>query len=321
MSKGNLFLGFARGKVGDVVFSRANGEQLTRARNRAPRNPQSALQMLQRVCMKTSSTAYSMFRPLTDHSFQGLAQGTPSQSRFTELNIARMRQQLAQEIESGNPEDILTSTETNFAAKQNTLPMMRDYQLSEGTLPSVIPFYDSNFASMPVPDALISSEFTYQQICDKLGLERGDQLTFILFACDDREDYITGEFNQMRYARIILEPNDGDMTSAFINPDTGAVNKPNVKNEGNVLFTYGNGFMSYVFPGTGWQKNTAHALCGTAIITSRHTGGVWQRSNSSIVLAPASALQWDHNVALLSDAIYSYLTDESSTLYLNQAEI
>ena len=28
MSKGNLFLGFGRGKVGDVVFSRLNGEQV-----------------------------------------------------------------------------------------------------------------------------------------------------------------------------------------------------------------------------------------------------------------------------------------------------
>lgn len=316
-----MFLGFARGKVGDVVFSRANGEQLTRARNRAPRNPQSALQMLQRVCMKTSSTAYSMFRPLTDHSFQGLAQGTPSQSRFTELNIAKMRQQLAQEIESGNPEDILTSTATNFAAKQNTLPMMRDYQLSEGTLPSVIPYYDNNFPVIPLTGATASSEFTYAEICAKLGLERGDQLTFIILACDDREDYVTGEFNQMRYARVILEPNDGDMTSAFIDPDTETVNKPNVKNEGDIRFSYGNGILQYIFFGTGWVKNTAHALCGTGVITSRHTGGVWQRSNSSIVLAPASALQWDHDVALLSDAIYSYLTDASSTLYLNQAEI
>lgn len=321
MSKGNMFLGFARGKVGDVVFSRANGEQLTRARNRAPRNPQSALQMLQRVCMKTSSTAYSMFRPLTDHSFQGLAQGTPSQSRFTELNIAKMRQQLAQEIESGNPEDILESTATNFAAKQNTLPMMRDYQLSEGTIPSVIPSFSGNFPAIPVPGALVSSEFTYAEICEKLGLERGDQLTFIILACDDREDYVTGEFNQMRYARVILEPNDGDMTSAFIDPDTGAVNKPNVKNEGSVTFSYASDLMTFVFPGTGWLKNTAHALCAAAVITSRHTGGVWQRSNSSVVLAPASLLQWDHDVALLSDAIYSYLTDASSTLYLNQAEI
>ena len=47
MSKGNLFLGFGRGKVGVVVFSRLNGEQVTRARNRSPRKPKYPLQLLQ----------------------------------------------------------------------------------------------------------------------------------------------------------------------------------------------------------------------------------------------------------------------------------
>ena len=48
MSKGNVLLGYARGKVGDVVFSRRNGEQITSARNRNPRNPRTPRQMFQR---------------------------------------------------------------------------------------------------------------------------------------------------------------------------------------------------------------------------------------------------------------------------------
>lgn len=46
--KGNMFLGYARGAVGDVVFSRVNGQQTGRARNRRPNNPRSQGQMRQR---------------------------------------------------------------------------------------------------------------------------------------------------------------------------------------------------------------------------------------------------------------------------------
>lgn len=46
--KGNMFLGYARGSVGDVVFSRVGGQQTARARNRRPANPRTQNQMLQR---------------------------------------------------------------------------------------------------------------------------------------------------------------------------------------------------------------------------------------------------------------------------------
>lgn len=51
MAKGNLFLGYGRGKVGSLVFSRRKGEQITRARNTAPANPRTNAQMAQRMKM------------------------------------------------------------------------------------------------------------------------------------------------------------------------------------------------------------------------------------------------------------------------------
>ena len=48
MAKGNMLLGYSRGSVGDVVFSRLNGEQLQRARNRNPNNPKTYSQVSQR---------------------------------------------------------------------------------------------------------------------------------------------------------------------------------------------------------------------------------------------------------------------------------
>lgn len=46
--KGNMFLGYARGSVGDVTFSRVKNQQVARARNRKPNNPRTSAQMTQR---------------------------------------------------------------------------------------------------------------------------------------------------------------------------------------------------------------------------------------------------------------------------------
>lgn len=48
MAKGNMLLGYARGKLGDLVFSRQNGQQTSRARNRNPKNPRTEGQIAQR---------------------------------------------------------------------------------------------------------------------------------------------------------------------------------------------------------------------------------------------------------------------------------
>lgn len=46
--KGNMFLGYARGSVGDVTFARQKGQQVARARNRQPANPRTIGQSMQR---------------------------------------------------------------------------------------------------------------------------------------------------------------------------------------------------------------------------------------------------------------------------------
>lgn len=324
MAKGNLFLGYGRGKVGDVVFSRQNGEQVTRARNRAPRNPQSPLQMLQRVIMKTSSTAYSMLSPICDHAFQGYQTGTPNQSRFAELNVAIMRNQMRDAINSGDPEEILASQEFNFAGKNSSLPQIRDYQISEGTLNSLNVAWDGFSPYIAATGLAPEGGPTYQQVVDALGLQRGDQLTFIMLGTDDRTNVETSEFTAMRYCRVILEPNDGDMTSKFLagaDGLTGAVNKPNERNMGTITFQGVAMGLFVNIPGFNMTSGGAEVTAaGFAVIVSRQVGGVWQRSSERIHLPKAEGYNVDHNIGYLQDAIYSYLSGTDSSLYLNQAE-
>lgn len=49
MAKGNALLGYSRGSVGDVTFSRVKGQQVSKARNRQPANPKTNKQVLQRA--------------------------------------------------------------------------------------------------------------------------------------------------------------------------------------------------------------------------------------------------------------------------------
>ena len=324
MSKGNLFLGFARGKVGDVVFSRNSGEQVARARNRSPKNPQSALQMLQRVCMKTSSSAFSMMQAICNHSYQGRQEGTPCQSRFTELNVAQMRRQLRDLIEQGDPVDILESIESNFAGKYDTGAQIRPYVISEGTLPVMSYAMSANVAVFAIPGISTATAVTrtYQQVIDALGLQAGDQITFVALSVDDTKDGST--FNAFKFARVILMPSDGDLSKPFFKAGTGqsdqVINLPNAANEGTIGFTVGANEVSFFLAGLDAAKNDVYTTAACAVIASRLSGGVWQRSTQSLIIEAWATFQNAHDEAYLSGAIASFLTVQNSSLYLNQAE-
>lgn len=330
MSKGNLFLGFARGKVGDVVFSHTNGEQVTRARNRSPKNPQTPLQLLQRVVMKTSSTAYSLMQAIADHSFQGYAEGTANQSRFTKRNVDLLRSQLAEEINSGDPDVIISSTKANFASKNSAGAEFNAYLVSEGTIaPVPVIFSQVFYALMNFGDLTGKTQenITYQDVVNGFGIQRGDQLTFLMLSVDDTEAGMAGYFNSFQFARVILDPSDGDMTSTFFNGT--AINKPNERNEGNVELAFSNTQgstprMLFSSPTMNSAGGSASEMAAGTVIVSRENGGQWLRSTQRLVLRPsdisiAGHLTYDHEIDFLGDAILSYMNEANSSLYLNQA--
>lgn len=232
MAKDNLFLGFGRGKVGDVVFYRAGGQQITRARNRQPANPQTAIQLLQRVILKTCSQAYSFFSPICDHSFQGFTGKTANQSRFVARNTEYLRTIAADLINSGDVQSILDSEYTNFSAKDSFGAQINRYIISEGSLPEIrCAFNDNGFYARPSTATLTESS-TYADVAAAFGLQRGDQLTFIMCTVDDTSS--TSVFSGLCYCRVILEPSTGDMTAPFVN--SYHINLPNERNEGNGTF-------------------------------------------------------------------------------------
>lgn len=98
MSKGNMFLGYASGKVADLVFYRQDGQQITRSRNRSPHNPKTEPQLYQRAVMATITAAYSAGSALFDHSFEGFSKGAKCQREFTSRNARLLRSLIASDL-------------------------------------------------------------------------------------------------------------------------------------------------------------------------------------------------------------------------------
>lgn len=340
MAKDNLFLGFGRGSVGDVVFSRVNGQQVARARNRSPRNPQTPLQLLQRVVMKTTASAYSLMQEICNHSFQGYAEGTDCQSQFVKRNVEVFRNLLKEYIESGDPEEILGCQETNFTPKFAQSAVLNPYVISEGTLPEYYPrvvnngnraFFQFLFKSYLDPWPEEMEEMTYAQFVQASGLQRGDQLTIVYLKIDDRisEDDATGYINGFSYGRFILEPSDGNMDAQILDSNLALLN-PNPRNVNIQYVDLGQtstehyfGLRTFDMGSQGSGEIDTCAAC--ALIVSRLVGGVWQRSPATLFCRTAGAsfpapLATDPFVRQMDAAIYSYLQGVSSTLYLNQAE-
>lgn len=334
MSKGNLFLGYARGKVGDVVFYHTVGEQITRARNRSPKNPKSPLQTLQRICFNTASKAYSYMQGICDHSFEGFAEGTPCQSEFMRLNISMLRDKLAYPIAYPDEDVMLDSGAYNYNMAGDVLPVANEWQISSGSITPVRVSRPSASSSMmyilTVPYISLSESTTYQDIVNGLKLQRGDQLTFVAATISTMPTLLVGRslLSGFTYARIILEPSTGEMSLPFLtgSNDTWVVNSPNPSNEGTITFGAISQSASHSLPVnsintiTKQGDDTQSALYPIlgAVIVSRQVGGRWLRSSQSLVWTRAEAYIPQEDMFRL--AYLSYRESAGSSLYLNQAD-
>lgn len=261
MSKGNMLLGHARGKVGSLVFSRVNGQQITRARAEQVKNPQTDAQIIQRILLNTVSQAYSRMASICDHSFEGVKAGQDSMSYFMKTNLNALRAKIAEQGGIDTDEVFTTPIGQSFLASN-------DYVISKGSLPVV---NASGIANNGM-DWNIGTG-TYKAVIDRYGLERGDQITFCLVRMDE-QNVVT-----FKYGRIILDPRNDDGTEASMVTalfSEGKVNKPNPKNE-VADFTFSN-------IGDAWLISAGYNTIAGCIIASRQKeDGTWMRSNSNMI--------------------------------------
>lgn len=87
MSKSNMLLGLARGKVGDLVFYRDGGEQRTRTRV-IPKNPRTPAQMEQRSKIANVSALYRVLAPIVADSFTNRPSNQSGYNAFASVAIS-----------------------------------------------------------------------------------------------------------------------------------------------------------------------------------------------------------------------------------------
>lgn len=87
MSKSNMLLGLAKGKVGDLVFYRDGGEQRTRTRV-IPKNPRTEAQMTQRVKLANVMPIFRIFAPWLRESFTSRRSNQSGFNAFSAAAIA-----------------------------------------------------------------------------------------------------------------------------------------------------------------------------------------------------------------------------------------
>ena len=176
MAKGNLFLGMGRGSVGDVTFYRADGQQLSRARNRKPRNPKSNAQLIQRAISATIVRAYKAGSIIFDHSFEGKSVPGGNQRAFLSVNMRKLREQVLPALDS-QP----STSSVSVVSPRAVFPIPNTYRISEGSLiQNLFEITTANDEFGAIPTAPNAGE-TVAQYLSRLNIQAGDIFTVCTF--------------------------------------------------------------------------------------------------------------------------------------------
>jgi len=221
MSKGNLFQGMARGSVGDVTFSRLNGKQIARVRNRNPRNPKTNPQLYGRAIMATVMRAYSAGREIFDHSFEGVAVGAASQNRFLSLNNRVLREYLAADI---NNSALVNKSINTFVGPKVQSPVPGRYVISEGSLDAGLfgAYYAGggsgriDYSGLTAPTEGATAAAYFSSLVSQGKIAADDLYTICIFFCDptsvplfeirEREEPATKQY-ATSFVYVRLRPN------------------------------------------------------------------------------------------------------------------
>lgn len=188
MAKGNMLQGMARGKVGDVVFSRLNGQQISRVRNRQPYNPRTNKQLIQRAIMATVMLGYSAGKEIFNHSFQGKAVGAENQREFMRVNAKALRAAIANDLNNGVA---LADQVGRVVGPKAYAPTPFKCVISKGSYAQTFFEVASNGRNFTFPDK--ETNETCAAYCARVGLVPGDIYTFVAFKTPKQDDATTLE--------------------------------------------------------------------------------------------------------------------------------
>ena len=277
MSKVGFWLKGSTGKLaGTTLYKGANGETIQREVV-SPSNPKTQAQNIQRIVMSTVGAAYSVMKAICDHSFEGTKKGQETMSLFMSENIQKCRAAI-EEMQSQGVAFLNMYSFVPVGMKHAFAP--NQYLVAMGSLPQVkTAWIEDGTSHIVYPTVQLVTTNTYEEVINKLGLKRGDQLTF----CTVKQGATIQE-SQFNYARVILDPTDPEtflpltLDTAFLD-ENGYVNKPSVRNEGKFKFLINASGLRY------WYEDlytTEEDAVAAFVIVSRKEGDTWKRSTTYV---------------------------------------
>lgn len=283
MATGNLFLGTARRKVGDVVLYRREGVQVSRVRVRSIANPKTTGQALQRNYMAPIARFYAPLAGVLERSWEGLNRSR-SYSAFLKRNLELAR-------------------DSGWYVPKGSSYVALPYKVSQGSLAS--PSVSANFSlddgegelelALSVSSTLATFGLLSSHLMSAYNLVAGDQVTVIIFTFDN------GEITP-RWGRFFLDPDSANpITDIMPGIITSAARENSV-----IQFT-----------------TAEDNVCGGAVIFSRwdSSRSLWLRSNSYVSMGSEYMAMFTGEAAY-QRAIDSYRNGSTvnvSDIYLNGA--
>lgn len=285
MSRGNLFLGTARGRIGSVVLYRIRGQEMARSYVSRVANPRTWGQAVSRVIAKTSYVAYSTLLPLCRQSWQGVDEGTPSQSAYHRRNYRLLRDRVAASIAAGR-DAVLEDATANYNSMSDHIMLLNPLMVSDGGLSSLGVAVTENGLLLKSSTAL-AADASYQAVCNACGILAWDSIDVLMLQASPG-----GMVTRCEVCRIVMHPETGDMGTKFAMD--GQVNSPNSGNSGLCSVTLGDGGVTFAWPG---------AIPNAGSVVRYHmSGSLRQVSPQWIVMPddPASLLTHSFGAAVAS---------------------
>lgn len=307
MAKGNLFLGQAKGKVGSVVFARAFGQQITRTKPTAVRNPKTIGQNTQRAILATIAKEAALLTPIVDHSFANVAYGAESVRHFRKVNMGVLRNLL------------LTSLGTNYNLSAKGANAVPNYlKISEGNLPAFAMSSDDDAVAfyMNENNPLSLEEVTVKEFKEAYpNIQGGDQITLVKIVKTSGSLIDGDAIFALKVDRMVFAPNafedqtqtimeDGEFNQVFFD----MTKTTNLSMLGLADGGAGNAL------GFSTDADNTYAA---ALILSRKVDGKWQRSTQFIELCEFD--DYTNNEAAI-DSYGASASLNEDTEYLNQAD-
>lgn len=271
--KGNMFLGYARGSVGDVVFSRVKGQQTGRARNRQPSNPKSEAQMQQRARFAYLSKFYARAtKAFFKFSFESKKSTESDYNAFMSANMS------------------ITPWATRKMIESPYTPYVGAFRVCQGSLPSLDGLVLMNNYRLGMPFSWLKQVPTVGDLSSSLldyapQLSIGDYVTFVLISASEGAEPATTMEEAMKNEQLILNSSNAPGWK-IIQIKINTQSTTPLATLGFEIKKNGDNYTAEIF-------DVKSDIQGGIIVASRKTADGIKVSDASIVLESGTQLSYE----------------------------